>query len=341
MPTIEQHEKKSFNERLSLWDGVESLGLLVSDELEKRWANGSNPIDPICHYALVPSGKMIRPILLLDSALAVGGDLSPVLPAAVGAECGHVASLIHDDIIDGDDLRRGRPSVQHRFGVGDAIVAGDALIFDLFAGLAECRTAGAPDSRVVSALYEVAGAGLDLCRGQSLESELTKNPKFEVDAYLTVARLKTASFFRGACACGAILGGGSPESVAALSSYGDLLGTSFQIHDDLLAYICDTDAMGKPETSDVQNGRLTLPVILAYQAGGPGERGLILDCFSCRDAEQALAELGELLERTGAITEAARMAHDLAKRAKRSLDVLSPSPSRDRLGHFADLAGGR
>ncbi len=336
IPTIEQVPAIS---DMSIWESAEPLSLLISGELEKRWANGSSLVDSICHYALVPTGKLIRPILLLDSALAVGGNLSCVIPAAVGAECGHVASLIHDDIIDADDLRRGRPSVQHRYGIGDAIVAGDALIFDLFAGLAECRSAGAPDNRVVAALHAVARAGLDLCRGQSLESELTRNPRFDPEAYLDVARLKTASFFRGACESGAILGGGSAESVAALRTYGDLLGTAFQIHDDLLMYLSDSQTTGKPQASDVQNGRLTLPVILAYESAQSWERELVERALRGQDEPaHALANLCEVVRRTGAVDAAVKRARDLAGEARQALRILSPTPSRDRLDCFATLA---
>lgn len=322
---------------LSLCSGVESLGLLVSEELEKRWPDGTSLIDSICRYSLVPAGKLFRPILLLDSAMAVGGDLACVLPAAAGAEYGHVASLIHDDIIDGDTLRRGRPSVQHRYGISHAIVAGDALIFGLFACLAECRRTGVPDSRVAAAFEAVAHAGLDLCRGQSLEAELTENPRFDTDAYLTVARLKTASFFKGACQSGAILGGAPHEHVTALGIYGESLGIAFQIHDDLLAYTSNTQATGKPDTSDVKNGRLTLPVVLAYQRGSQRERRIVAESLRCHDdPASALTRLLEVLIQTRAITAAADIARGYAERSMRSLGNLPASPSRDRLSCFAE-----
>ena len=322
---------------LELCPGAEPLALLVRRELEQRWARGANPIDIICHYSLVPTGKLFRPILLLDSALAVGGDAESVLPAAVGAECGHVASLIHDDIIDHDDLRRGRPSVQSKYGINDAIVAGDALIFDLFAALAECRLRGVPDDRVAAALETVAQSGLDLCRGQSLEAELTANPRFDVRAYLTVARLKTASFFSGVCRSGAILGGGAPHYIEALGSYGESLGTAFQIHDDLLEYVSDTKTLGKSETSDIQNGRLTLPVMLAHEKAGPSQREAIRELlFGAGDVTDRSTALAEVIEQTGAFTATADMARDYATDAKRVLETLPASPSRDRLTCFAE-----
>lgn len=333
-----EHRAPSSYRQLPEFGGVDRILLLVGGELEKRWSDDSTALGAICHYALVPTGKLFRPVLLLEAALAVGGELQRVLPAAVGAECGHVASLIHDDIIDNDDLRRGRESVQHKYGIGDAIVAGDALIFDLFASLAECRTTGVPDSRVVSALASVASAGLDLCRGQSLESELSRDLRFDVDAYLTVARLKTAAYFRGTCESGALLAGGTPESVAGLAAYGDNLGIAFQIADDLLAYVSDSTNTGKPGTSDLENRRMTLPIILAYQSATPAEQDAIRAAMTSNgDPTLALAVLQDVLARTGAIAEAGAMARDYAERARSALDVLPQSPSRDRLSFIAEL----
>ncbi|HEY2575448.1 MAG TPA: polyprenyl synthetase family protein [Streptosporangiaceae bacterium] len=319
----------------------EPTASLVGCELEKRWAGRPGLLASICHYALVPAGKLFRPSLLLEAALAVGGSAASVLPAAVGAECGHVASLIHDDIIDGDDLRRGRPSVQSAYGIADAIIAGDALIFDLFAGLAECHRSGVPAVRVVAALEVVAQAGLDLCRGQSLEAELHRSRSLDLDAYLLMISLKTAALFRGACKSGALLGGGSHDLVNALCGFGESLGLAFQMHDDLLPYVSDTQAMGKPQASDVKNGRPTLPIILACSTGTPADRQLIGDAlFGPGDAEPALAVVQEVLDRTGAIAAATEMARQHAKQSREALDQLPPSPSRDRLSILTDLAVG-
>lgn len=317
---------------------TETLNLLVGTALDRRWPEGAEALDTICRYALMPGGKLFRPLLLLESTLAVGGQVDWVLPAAVGAECGHVASLIHDDIIDKDDLRRGRPSVHSKFGVADAIVAGDALIFDMFAGLADCRTAGVPDDRVVGALKAVARAGLDLCRGQSLEAVICEGLIFDEERYITMARLKTAAFFRGACESGAVLGGGSDEAVAALARFGDHLGIAFQIHDDLLAYTSDTQTTGKAGTSDVVNGRLTLPVILAFHAADPLQRSRLVEALGgTSDPGVALATVHEILEGAGAVTAAASVARRYATGARDALLLLPPTPSRERLTWLAEL----
>lgn len=320
-------------------DAIEQHRLQVALALRNRWSAPEGSLNLICRYALEPAGKMLRPLLLLDSALAVGGELAPVLPAAAGAECGHVASLIHDDIIDHDDHRRGKPSVQYAYGVDAAIIAGDALIFDLFVGLAECRDAGVRDGRVVSALKAVARAGIDLCHGQLLEFELSRDRRFDVEACLRVAELKTAAFFRGACESGAILGGGDEEAIRALAVYGASLGSAFQIQDDLLPFVSEARLTGKSATSDLRNGRLTLPVVLAHDLGGERDRAVIEDCLSGhRDLAHTFAVLRDVIERTGALATAAKMALDRARTAQDALRALPASASRERLGHFADLA---
>jgi geranylgeranyl diphosphate synthase type I len=311
----------------------------VSDRLATRWQADPSLLGSMCAHALVPSGKLFRPILLLESAMAVGGDVDVVLPAAIGAECGHVASLVHDDIIDDDDLRRGRPSVQYKFGADNAIVAGDALIFELFAALAECRGTGARPDRIVAALDVVARCGIDLCRGQSLEAELRDRMDLDLDAYLTMVTLKTAALFRGVCECGALLAGGEQTMVRALGVYAQNLGCAFQVHDDLMSYTQDTDVMGKPDTSDIRNSRLTLPVILAYQNSSPEDRATIMEML-VGEGDPAIRRntLVSILDRVGALAGARSVARDYSENAIAALRVLPATDSRSRLCDLAQAA---
>lgn len=318
---------------------VEAHGRLIQGELERRWSSEGDALGSMCQYALAAPGKLIRPILLLESAAAVGCDIGRVLPAAVGTESGHVASLVHDDIIDSDEVRRGRASVYHKFGINNAIVVGDALIFDLFLGLAECQQTGVPADRIVAALGIVARSGVKLCRGQSLESEITEKTIRDVGVYIGMIRMKTAALFQGVCESGAVLGGGPPEWVGALGSYGDHLGIAFQIHDDLLGYISDSNTAGKDAASDIRNARLTLPVVLAYQRGGATDRELLDEALSGEiDPAEAVPVVGELLTRTGSIAASSELAREHASAAQRAIAVLPATPSRERLAHFADRA---
>jgi geranylgeranyl diphosphate synthase type I len=318
---------------------IATLVRKVCEHLDAAWSANAAHLDRVCRYAVLPGHKLFRPILLLESAAAVGGDIEQVLPAAAGAEAGHVASLIHDDIIDGDTLRRGRPSVQVAFGVNEAIVAGDTLIFYLFKSLADCGSRGVTDDRVTRAMSAVADAGLDLCRGQSMEAELCSGYVCDIPSYLTMIRLKTSALFRAACRSGAILAGGSDERVEALGTYGECLGTGFQIFDDALGYTSDSEKMGKAATSDIVNRRLTLPFLLARDLGGPAVAARLDAALrSDEPPEQRMQVVHGLINSVGALPAAMSMAEDHIRRACDALRILPPSPSRDTLELFARAA---
>jgi geranylgeranyl diphosphate synthase type I len=311
-------------------------GAVLVDEIQRHLASESD-LMAICRYAVLPAGKLFRPILLLQSAMAVGGDAVGVLPAAVGTEYGHVASLIHDDVIDGDDIRRGRPSVPHQFGLENAIVSGDSLLFGIFLCLAACRERGIPDDRIVLALRVVAQAGIDLCEGQSLESRMRGDLGCGVDAYLTMIRHKTAALFRAACQSGALLGGGTERQVEALRTYGDGLGLAFQIWDDLLAYTSDSETAGKSAVSDIRNRRVTLPVIFVGQTAGPADRAVLESIMAGAEAPaEAHARMLALVTRTGALDASRALAVRYVESALAALRELPATPSRARLAAFAE-----
>jgi geranylgeranyl pyrophosphate synthase len=306
-----------------------------------RWSAGPDPLDAMCGYALATPGKLFRPVLLLESAKIVGGDMSVVMPAAVGTECGHVASLIHDDIIDGDEVRRGQEAVHRRFGADAAIVAGDALIFDSFLTLAECLRTGAKEERIVAALEAAALGGIEMCRGQALEAEICARRILDADTYLRMITMKTAAFFRYACKGGAILAGAPPAWVATLGDYGEHLGIAFQIQDDLLPYLGDDASTGKPADSDIRNGRLTLPIIEAYRYGAADDSA-VLDAAMRGDLDdEALPKVTSILHRTGAIEACSRLARQHADAARDALVIFPHSPSRDLLTLFAARAADR
>jgi geranylgeranyl diphosphate synthase type I len=311
-------------------------GAALLGEIQRHLASESD-LTAICRYAVLPAGKLFRPILLLQSALAVGGDPARVLPAAAGTEYGHVASLIHDDVIDGDDVRRGRPSVPNRFGLENAIVSGDSLLFGIFLCLAACRERGVPDDRIVLTLRVVAQAGIDLCEGQSQESRMRGDLGCGVDDYLTMIRNKTAALFRASCQSGGLLGGGTERQVEALGVYGDSLGLAFQIWDDLLAYTSDSATAGKSAVSDIRNRRITLPVIFVQQAAGAADRAALERIMTgAEPPEVAHERMLALVTRTGAVDASRALAVRHVESALTALGELPPTPSRARLATFAE-----
>ena len=306
-------------------------GELLQDALATRWPSDSDELNTIARYALLPAGKFLRPVMTMTAAEAVGGDPSEVLPAALAMEYLHVATLTHDDIIDGDMLRRGRPTVHVAHGLAHAIVTGDHLIFAAFTGIAECRAAGLRDPAVVESVAVLAEAGSDLCRGQMLEARLVGDITADPSTYLEMARLKTGALFRAVCQIGALLAGADSEQAAALGRYGSALGVAFQIRDDLILF-ADPESSDKSTSSDLANGRPTLPVLMAYQTSDADTRLAMGAALARRSAEPAeFDEFRSLLMATGALQGCQDHASEYGRRALAELSRLRPSHSLDLL----------
>lgn len=306
-------------------------GRLLREELARRWPETDDKLGGISRYALLPAGKLLRPAMAMYAAEAVGGRPAEVLAAALGMEYLHVATLVHDDIIDADTMRRGRPTLAVAFGVPDAIVAGDHLIFNAFGAIVD-EPGSAPAENVAAAVRALALAGRDLCRGQMLESQLVGDIDAGVRWYSEMIRLKTGALFRAVCHIGALLGGASLEVAQHLARYGEHVGMAFQIRDDVLSYVGTPEQTGKAATSDLNNGRPTLPILLAYDAATDEDRMHLLTVLHRRGAEEDdAAWVNALLERTGAVAGARAEMATLAQRAEAELAVLEPSTSVDVL----------
>ncbi|GAA1692258.1 polyprenyl synthetase family protein [Streptomyces yatensis] len=317
---------------------------LLLRELDRRWPTEAERLHQISRYALLPAGKLLRPLLLMESAEAVGGGGPGVVPAALSVEYLHVGSLVHDDVIDGDAMRRGRPSVVARYGTADAIVTGDALMLGMFGVLTDGaeETGGLPPGRVLGAVRVFARAGVDLCRGQAMEGELRGDLGCGLDRYLTMSSLKTGALFRAACRGGAILAGGTPAQQHALTAYAEHLGLAFQMHDDLLPYTSDPRTTGKSALSDIAAARPTFPVLLCHaMAGATGRARLEAALGGALPAADALRTVRELLETTGALDAARDQATAQADRATSCLAELPRSRATAVLAAVADLSVSR
>jgi geranylgeranyl diphosphate synthase type I len=212
--------------------------------------------------ANVYSGKRIRPVLTLLSCEACGGDWMAALPAATGIELLHNFSLIHDDIEDRDELRRGRPTLWARWGEAKAINAGDAMF--ALAHLAMQRTAdrGAAVERVLLALRAFDETCVKLTIGQHLDLSFESRVDVTAPEYMRMIEAKTAALTSAACEIGALLGGGDQEHARALADFGRWLGMSFQLQDDVLGIWGDPSVTGKHD-SDLAHGKKTLPALYA------------------------------------------------------------------------------
>ncbi|WP_331766921.1 polyprenyl synthetase family protein [Embleya sp. NBC_00896] len=310
---------------------------VLAAEFARRWPRNADGLDAVYRYALLPTGKLLRPALVLYAALAVGGEVEHALPAAVGMECVHTGSLVHDDIIDADEERRGRPAVHVAFGPERAIIAGSSLYFAWFGALAECARHGVPGERIARAMAAQAEGGTAMCQGVFDELGFAGDLDCPVEDYLAMAARKTGALLATSCRVGAILGGGDDAAVEALGSFGRHLGLAFQIRDDLLPYDdASAAAMGKPADSDVSNHRPTLPVLLAHERGSAEQRAEIRDALLHESNPAiALARMRVLVETTGAHAETRALADRYEQSARDAIGWLPVNPYTDILGHWS------
>jgi len=310
-------------------------GRLLHEELNRRWPDTTEQLAAITRYALLPAGKLLRPMMALQAAEVVGGSAAEIVTAALSVEYLHAATLVHDDIIDGDALRRGRPAVQAAYGLPNAIITGDHLIFSAFESVVDEPWAASP-ARVIAVIGELAEAGRDLCRGQLLEAQLTGDIEAGARWYPEMIRLKTGALFRTACYIGATLGGADADAASALARYGEHVGAAFQIRDDLLCYVATPEQTGKPASSDLSNGRPTLPLILAYEAAAEPERRELLAVLGRRGTGDGDASwVRGLVAASGAAAGVRRRMAEHVECAVTELGMFPPSPSRTVLTGIA------
>jgi geranylgeranyl pyrophosphate synthase len=320
-------------------DDGERLASYLNRQLSADILSHGGLLAQTTSHVLAAPGKLLRPRLLLDACRAVGGDPERVFPAAAGTEYGHIASLIHDDIIDGDGVRRGQESVHAKYSVPAAILTGDLLIFQTFLSYTLCHARGISAERVLTAIQLLSLTCIGVCEGQALEAGMVGRLDTTEAMYLEMIRLKTAGVWRASAEIGACLAGAPDEIVSALRAYGENLGLAFQVVDDLLCFEGVSERLGKSPQSDLSNGRVTLPIIYALESADPPTRRRISHLFEDGppDAQHRHADLVRLVTATGGLDRARQMAVRLALSATRRLDQLPPSDAATRLRAMADL----
>jgi len=220
---------------------------------EPEWSRQPDRLYAPQRYILAMGGKRLRPVLALMGAEAVGAKAELALPAAHAVERFHNFSLIHDDIMDAAPLRRGQATVHERWGVNTAILSGDALFALAFKALESAPRTALPD------LYRVfTQTALEVCEGQQWDMDFEHEDSVEEGAYLRMIQYKTSVLLGCALEMGVLSGGGSPDLAKALYAFGLELGTSFQIHDDLLDAFGDPAKTGKQAGGDLIQGKKTL-----------------------------------------------------------------------------------
>jgi geranylgeranyl diphosphate synthase type I len=270
------------------------------------------------------SGKLLRPALCLLCCEAVGGDAKGALPAAAALELLHNFSLIHDDVEDASLQRHGRETLWSLWGEAQAINVGDGMFALAHRTLLRLSDGGFDDTTVLQAARILDSASLRLCEGQQRDLEYAEERVIEREDYLSMIEGKTAALLAGSGGLGALLGGGSPESVDALQEFGRRLGLAFQIRDDVLGIWGDAEETGKPTGDDLRGGKKSYPVVVGFERASPDERNALLNLVGDERLDlDSVHRACSLLERLGAREESERSALEHAEAA---IAVLGPLP---------------
>lgn len=310
---------------------------LVEDDLVKVEAlfdeqcrSDVSLVGEIGTYIREGGGKRIRPALLLLACRLCNyrGDRSILLASVV--EFIHTATLLHDDIIDEATTRRGRRSVNSRWGNDVTVLLGDFLYTKSMS-----MALSQDNLKILRLLSDVT---LRMIEGEILEIERDADLAMTQDAHIDIIKRKTAHLFSACMRIGALLGEVGDERERAIASYGLNLGICFQMVDDLLDFTADEKVLGKPVANDLREGKLTLPAIFMLRRGGASVAGKIQAVLEDRGFDRVSPdELARLARETGALDEARRLAESYADMARRDLNAFERSPYREALALLPDF----
>ncbi len=304
--------------------------VLVDEEFERQARSNIQIIAHIGRYLHQTGGKRVRPALLILAAkvLSEVTDESLIRLATV-MELLHTATLVHDDIIDGAEMRRGRRAVSSQWGNNTAVLMGDWLYMSAFETALQQR-----DLAILDTLTE---ATRKMTEGELIQMALIGNMRITEEQHLGIVRRKTGFLFSASCNVGGILRGASAREQLAFREYGVNLGIAFQLTDDLLDFTSDTEKLGKPVLSDLREGKLTLPLIRLLGAH-PELTSIVRaameeEAGETKPAEEVLALLGEY----GELERARHDAYVYAGRAREALAVFPDNPYRRALEDIAQF----
>ena len=216
------------------------------------------------YHLITHGGKRLRPHMVIKSCQVLGGNHTTAMPAAAAVEMIHNFTLVHDDIMDNDEVRHGVPTVHTKFGMPVAILAGDILFSKAFETTTTSKWISAETSQMLTS--KLAKACVDVCEGQMLDIKMASEKRIPTQSeYTQMVSKKTAALFEVSCAMGAICAGGSKEDIANLSLFGKSMGIAFQITDDLIGVMGDPLITKKPVGNDLREGKKSLPILLALE----------------------------------------------------------------------------
>lgn len=301
----------------------------VNDLIIKRLSSDVPLVEKIAQYIIESGGKRLRPLLVLLSSRALDYDQDGHLKLAAVIEFLHTATLLHDDVVDTSDMRRGRSTANARWGNAPSVLVGDFLYARAFEMMVELKSL--PIMEVLSHATAV------IAEGEVLQLMNVKNPDVSEEKYMEVIHNKTAMLFEAASHTGALLAGADEKQEKALKDYGKHLGLAFQLVDDSLDYTGDAEAMGKNVGDDLAEGKPTLPLIHAMANSSEDDRQLIRNAIR-KGGLDDLPRILTIVNSSGALEYTLEKAREQSQLAKACAEQLPASEHTTALRQLADLA---
>jgi len=302
----------------------------VEEKLNLFTQSSNKIVSDISHYLFQKTGKRIRPALLILCSKLLGYKGKEHILMSSLVETIHTASLIHDDIIDNSDLRRGRETVHAKWGPNITVLLGDYLYIKSL-GL----SLQSHNKEITKILTDVSS---QMIEGELFEYYMSENLDIKEEEYLDILNKKTASLFSASCLIGGILGRASKQEEDLLSEYGRNLGISFQIIDDLLDYTGDEKTLGKPVLSDLCEGHITLPLIYTLNYDGDSNRKRIREFVQRKNLNKNLKkEILEIVKSNGALEYTNNKAKEYSMKSKQIISKFEKSIYRDALVLIPDF----
>ncbi|SIO27187.1 octaprenyl diphosphate synthase [Salinivibrio sp. ES.052] len=287
-------------------------------------------INQLGFYIVNSGGKRLRPMLAILSARALGYQGDKHTTAAAFIEFIHTATLLHDDVVDESDLRRGNATANALFGNAASVLVGDYIYTRSFQMMTSLRSL-----RILDLMSEATNV---IAEGEVLQLMNCNDPDTSESSYMQVIYSKTARLFESATQIGAILNEADPETEKALQDYGRYLGTAFQLIDDVMDYTSADDEMGKQTGDDLAEGKPTLPLLHAMQHGTEAESAMIREAIEKGNGRDKLDAILTCMGTCGSLAYTRKRAEQESEKAIRALDSLSPSPYKQALVTLAKLA---
>ncbi len=318
-----------------LFDLVESDMGRLNDLILSKAHSHVEMIPKLARHLINSGGKRLRPILTIASAQMCGyhtGD--DHIPLAAAVEFMHTATLLHDDVVDESDMRRGRTTARILWGNEASVLVGDYLLGQAFKMQV--------DVGIMDALSILANAAAIIAEGEVMQLAAAKNMETTEDEYLTIIQSKTAALFAAACELGAVVADKSERERAALRSYGNNLGLAFQLVDDALDYSGSTELLGKNVGDDFHEGKITLPIVLSYRRGSADEQKFwkrTLAKGNVRDGD--LEHAAELMIKHNALEDTIKRAQHYGDIAKDAMAIFPDSKHKSALLETIDFCVSR